>query len=148
MGDASAGSAAGDDRSWMSWTLVGVLAIWIGVIGISLVSPDLVSGSQQDHLPLAAFLTWIWGLIGTIGFLWGISRLRGNVGRKALWTGLSITVCVIWGIALVLSALMPTWETGTDPTSIPVWAIVAPIAGALMTVLASVVAGIFAQPPA
>ena len=45
------------DRSWMAWTLFGVAAIWVGVIAVSLVAPDLVSGSEHEHLPLPAFLT-------------------------------------------------------------------------------------------
>jgi hypothetical protein len=42
---------------------------------------------------------------------------------------------------------MPTWETGSDPTSLPMWAIVLPLAASLVTVLASVIAGIFSQSP-
>ena len=114
------------DQSWKVWTLIGVAAIWIGVVLISLVSPDLVSGSEQEHLPLAAFLTWIWGLIATIGLLWGMSKLRGSAERKNLWIGLVVAVVIIWGVAVVLSAALPTWETGSDPTTLPVWAIVMP----------------------
>lgn len=135
------------DRSWKSWTLTGVAVIWIAVAAISLLSPDLVSGSEQEHLPLAAFLAWIWGLLATIGYLWGMSKLRGSAERKTLWTGLTLAIAIIWAIALVLSATMPTWETGSDPTLLPVWAIVAPIAATLLTVLASVIAGIFSQSP-
>lgn len=135
------------DRSWRRWALVGVVAIWVGVIAISIFSPDLVSGSQQEHLPLAGFLTWIWGLIATIGFLWGMSKLRGSVERKTLWTGLVIAVVIIWGVAVVGSVALPTWETGSDPTYLPAWAIVMPIAAALLTTLASVIAGIFSESP-
>lgn len=135
------------DRSWMAWTLFGVAAIWIGVAGVSLVAPDLVSGSEHGHLPLAGFLTWIWGLVATIGLLWGMSKLRGSARREGLWIGLAVAVAVIWGIALVLSAALPVWETGTDPTELPVWAIVAPIAASLLSLLACVIAGIFSETP-
>jgi hypothetical protein len=39
--------------------------IWGAVIVISLFSPDNVSGSEQDHVPVAAILTWIWGLLAS-----------------------------------------------------------------------------------
>lgn len=148
MSDPTSETRASAERSWRSWTLAGVLAIWLAVVAISLFSPELVSGSEQEHLPLAAFITWIWGLMGTIGYLWGMSQLRGSLERRVLWTGLTLAVILIWGAATLLSVLMPTWETGSDPTSLPVWAIALPLAAALFTLLASVVAGIFSRPPA
>ena len=135
------------DQSWMVWTLLGVGAIWIGVLAISLVSPDLVSGSQQEHLPLPAFLAWIWGLLATVGFLWGMSKLRGSAERKNIWIGLVVAVAVIWGVAIVVSATFPVFETGSDPTHLPAWAIIAPIGAALLTTLASIIAGIFSETP-
>lgn len=135
------------DRSWMAWTLVGLAAIWVAVVAISLASPDLVSGSEQEHLPLAMFISWIWGLVASIGYLWGASKLRGDVSRRPTWIGLAIAMIVIWGAATILSVTQPTWETGSDPTQLPVWAIAVPIGAALGTVLASVVAGIFSQSP-
>lgn len=135
------------DRSWMGWTVAGIAVIWVSVLAISVFSPELVSGSQQEHLPLAAFMTWIWGLIATIGFLWGMSKLRGDAERRMLWTGLTVAVAIIWVGAVVLSIWLPRWETGSDPTLLPAGAIVAPIAAMLLTFLASVVAGVFAQSP-
>jgi hypothetical protein len=140
-------STATADRSWMNWTLAGLAGTWISVIVISVTAPDLVSGSQHEHLPLAMFVTWIWGLVGSIGYLWGMSKLRGSAARRSLWTGLTIAVMVTWAVAVVVSATFPTWETGSDPTLIPVWALAAPIGAALVTTLASVVAGIFSQDP-
>lgn len=135
------------DRSWMQWTLVGVAAVWIGVVAISVTAPDLVSGSQHEHLPLAAFLTWIWGLIATVGFLWGMSKLRGDARRRSLWAGLAITVAIVWSVAIVLSAALPVWEVGSDPTRLPLWALVTPLGAALLTALAAVVAGLFSESP-
>lgn len=135
------------DQSWMIWTLIGLVVIWIAVLAISLASPDLVSGSQQEHLPLALFVTWIWGLVASIGYLWGMSKLRGAATRQSLWIGLTVAVILIWGAATVVSVAFPVWETGSDPTRLPVWALAAPVGGALVTMLASVVAGIFSQTP-
>jgi hypothetical protein len=60
--------AAGADLSWMLWTAIGIGGIWVAVLLLSLLAPDMVSGSEQDHLPLAAFTTWFWGGVGTLVF--------------------------------------------------------------------------------
>lgn len=135
------------DRSWMAWTVIGMVAIWIGVVAISITAPDLVSGSQQEHLPLPAFVAWIWGLIATVGFLWGMSKLRGSSERKTRWTGLAVAVVIVWSMAIVLSAALPVWEVGSDPTRLPLWALVVPLGTALLTALAAVVAGLFSESP-
>jgi hypothetical protein len=127
--------------------LIGIAAIWIGVLGISVAAPDLVSGSEHEHLPLAAFTTWIWGLIATVGLLWGMSKLRGSAARQRLWIGLVTAAAVIWGVALVLSVALPVWETGSDPTELPIWAIVVPLAASMLTLLASVIVGIISESP-
>lgn len=138
---------AAADGSWMLWTSIGLVVIWIAVLVISLFSPDMVTGSQQEHLPLAALTAWLWGLIGTVGFLWGMGKLRGAADRKTIWVGLSATVSGIWLVATVVSLALPVFETGTDPTRLPFGALVAPLAAAVLTSLASVVAGIFARGP-
>jgi hypothetical protein len=66
------------DLSWMLWTAIGIGGIWIAVLLISLLAPDLVSGSEQQHLPVAAFATWFWGGIGTLVLLWAMGRLWGS----------------------------------------------------------------------
>ena len=42
---------------------------------------------------------------------------------------------------------LPALETGSDPTQLPLAALVAPLGAAVLTTLASVVAGIFSRPP-
>jgi hypothetical protein len=61
-------AAATADPSWMLWTAIGIGGIWVAVLLLSLLAPDLVSGSQQDHLPVAAFTAWFWGGVGTLVF--------------------------------------------------------------------------------
>jgi hypothetical protein len=131
----------------MLWTAIGIGGIWVAVLLISLFSPDLVSGSEQEHLPVAAITTWFWGGIGTVVLLLAMGRLRGRPRWQPIWVGLSVATLVIWTVATILAVALPVIETGTDPTRIPVAAIVAPIAAAMLTALAGTVANVFRAGP-
>jgi hypothetical protein len=133
------------DQSWMLWTVIGICGIWVAVVLLSLLAPDLVSGSEQDHLPVAAFTTWFWGGVGTLVFLWATGRLRGSVKWQPIWIGLSVVTLGIWAVAAILGITLPVTETGTDPTRIPFAAIFAPVAAAMLTALAGAVANVFRQ---
>lgn len=135
------------DRSWMAWTAGGIAGIWVAVAAISLLAPDMVTGSEQQHMPVAAFGTWLWGLIATGTYLWGMERLRGRAERRPIWAGLTAATLALWLVAAVLAATLPRVETGTDPTRIPVGALVAPIAATVLTALAAMTAGVFARSP-
>jgi hypothetical protein len=135
------------DGSWMAWTVAGVAVIWVAVALISVFSPDMVSGSEQEHLPVAAFATWISGVVGTGAFFWMMGKLRGRVTRRPVWIGLSVTTMAIWTVATILSIVLPVVETGSDPTRLPVGAMVAPVAAAMLTALAGITANVFSRPP-
>jgi hypothetical protein len=135
------------DGSWVTWTLAGIAAIWVAVTLISLLSPDMVTGSEQQHLPVAAFGAWFWGLAATGAFFWGMGRLRGNAARQPFWVGLAVATTVIWGIATVLSITLPVYVTGSDPTRLPIGAMVSPVAAALLTALGGIAAGVLSRPP-
>ncbi len=53
----------------------------------------------------------------------------------------------MWLVATILSIGLPVVETGSDPTGLPIGAMVAPVAAAVLTVLAGITAGVFARPP-
>jgi hypothetical protein len=135
------------DLSWMLWTAVGIGGIWIAVLLISLLAPDLVSGSEQQHLPVAAFATWFWGGIGTLVLLWAMGRLRGNASWQPIWIGLSVATLGIWALATILAITLPEMVTGTDPTRIPFAALFAPPAAAMLTALAGTIASVFRGGP-
>lgn len=135
------------DGSWMAWAAGGIAAIWVAVVVISVFAPDLVSGSEQQHLPVAAFSTWLWGLVATGLFLWSMGRLRGRAERRPIWTGLAVATAAIWLVATVLGVSLPRVETGSDPTRLPIGAMVAPVAAMVLTGLAGTVAAVFARPP-
>jgi hypothetical protein len=133
------------ELSWMLWTAVGIGGIWVAVLLLSLLAPDLVSGSQQDHLPVAAFTTWFWGGVATLVLLWAMGRLRGRASWQPIWVGLSVATLGIWAVATILGITLPVMVTGTDPTRIPFAAIFAPVAAAMLTALAGAVATVFRQ---
>jgi hypothetical protein len=135
------------DLSWMLWTAIGIGGIWVAVLLLSLLAPDLVSGSQQEHLPVAAFTTWFWGGVGTLVLLWAMGRLRGNARWQPIWIGLSVATLGIWALATILAITLPEMVTGTDPTRIPFAALFAPPAAAMLTALAGVVANLFGAGP-
>ena len=135
------------DRSWMRCTTGVLVLIWVVVLVVSIFSPDLVSGSEQDHIPLAAFTTWIFGAAGTAAVLSTLAMLRGDASRKPIWVGYSILVSVVWVAAMILSLTLPEVETGTDPTVIPFGAIFAPLGAAVVSGLAGVVAVVFGRGP-
>ena len=135
------------DGSWMMWSVGGLAGIWTAVVLISILAPDMVSGSEQEHLPVAAFGTWLWGLVATGGFLWAMGKLRGNGSRRPIWIGLAVATLTVWLVATILSITLPVVETGSDPTRLPIAAMVTPIAAAVLTVLAGIIAGVFSRPP-
>jgi hypothetical protein len=137
----------GSGRSWAAWTVAGVVAIWAAVLLISLLTPDMVSGSHQERLPVAAFGTWLWGLIATGVFLGGMHRLRRARTPAGLWVGLAIAVSAVWLVATVLSIFLPVFVTGSDPTRIPIAGLVSPVGAMVLTVLASITAAVLAASP-
>jgi hypothetical protein len=135
------------DGSWMAWTAAGIAGVWVAVTVISVFSPDMVTGSEQEHLRVAAFSTWIWGLVSTGAFVWAMGKLRGNATRRPIWIGLAAATLTVWLVATILSVSLPVVETGSDPTRIPIGALVAPIAATVLTVVAGITASVFARPP-
>jgi hypothetical protein len=135
------------DGSWMAWTAGGIVGIWVAVAIVSVFAPDMVTGSEQQHLPVAAFGTWLWGLVATGAFVWSMGRLRGSAARRPIWIGLAAATIVIWLVATILSLALPRVETGSDPTRIPIGAMVSPMAAMVLTALAGIVAGVFSRPP-
>jgi FtsH-binding integral membrane protein len=135
------------DRTWKLCTLAMLVVIWVAVVVVSVFAPDLVSGSEQERLPIAAFTTWLWGAIATAVVLLAMSRLRADPDAQSVWIGYTVTVVVVWIAATVLALTLPEFETGSDPTLLPFGAMFAPLAAAVLTGLAGVVAVIFARPP-
>lgn len=123
-------------RGWMTlpWLAATALTvIWAAVIVISVFSPDLVSGTQQDHTPLAGILTWIWGLIATRALITTLAAQRGHPNRVGDVAWLTAGVSVAWVAAAVVAVSVPELVTGTDPTHLPLAALIAPIVAMVVT---------------
>src|SRR5215208_7300966 len=105
----------------------------------------MASGSNRR--PATADGSWVWGLAATGAFFWGMGRLRGNAARQPFWIGLAVATTVIWGVATVLSIALPVYVTGSDPTRLPIGAMVSPVAAALLTALGGIAAGVLSRPP-
>jgi hypothetical protein len=134
------------DGSWMASTAAGIAGIWVAVALISIFAPDMVTGSEHQRLPVAALGSWFWGLIATGAFLWGMGRLRGNAVRRPIWIGLTAATLAVWLVATIAGIALPVVETGSDPTRLPIGAMVAPVAATVLTALAGITAGVFAHP--
>jgi hypothetical protein len=59
-----------------------------------------------------------------------------------------VTTVAVWLVAAILSITLPVFETGSDPTRLPIGAMVAPVAAAMLTIVGGITAGVFARPPA
>ena len=105
--------------------LTSVAAIWISTGLTSLFSPDMVTGSRHEHLPMALMTAWLWACVGTVYALWTPQR-----SSRAGWTA---SVAVVWAAMALVTILAPVVVTGTDPTSIPLAVLIAPPVAAVVT---------------
>jgi hypothetical protein len=121
--------------NWTAWTLVTVASIWTAVVLISVFSPDMIHGSEQQRMPVAAFGTWLWGFVASVAVFVAMARLRGDSDRRLLWMMLFGATVVIWSAATLVSVFGPTNVTGSDPTTIPIAALIAPIVAMVATIV-------------
>ena len=114
-----------------------VCSIWAALAAASIWSPELVSGTDQTHVPIAAFSDWFYAVIATGLVLMAFGRRTPDVGRSS-WAAFALAISAIWLVVAIVSIWTPDLVSGTDPTRIPIGALVGPIAGVLATAFASV----------
>ena len=131
----TASNALAARRDELDSLAVALGGIWVGVTALSLLAPDMVSGSEQQHMPVAAFSSWIWGAVATLTVLrgWGPGR---SAAARSLHRPVAYAVAGVWLVAATVGVLGPVMETGSDPTRIPFCALFAPIAATVLTALA------------
>ncbi len=124
----------------IKWVLATILLVWIAVVTMSVASSDLVVGTDRNHISVAAFVNWIWGIIATVSVLRATVFRRPTEkgwGQDSAWMWITIVVGGIWLSATIVALCVPVLETGDSPMQIPYAAIIAPIAAAVLTNYAS-----------
>jgi hypothetical protein len=108
-----------------TWWLVAVGSVMVSVLLASIFSPDMISGAEQVHLPLAPLTLWVWGA-AAIGYL-------SFVRREGADPVFGLSVAILWAAVAATSIFAPELVTGADPTRIPIAALVAPVVGTIVT---------------
>jgi hypothetical protein len=104
--------------------LVAVGRIWAASAVTAIAAPDMVSGSQHEHLPPAALTVWLWAAVGS-----GYAAMTPVTDSRDWLVGVGL----VWTMAAAAAVLAPVMVTGSDPTRIPVAALVAPPVAAVVT---------------
>ncbi len=117
------------------WIWLTIVVIWVAVLIMSMGSPELQFGSEPEIIDVAVVVDWFWGLVGTIGVLrLTLFRRPTEVGwgQAVAWPWILGVVGALWLAAAIASVNLPVFELGDDIV-IPVAAIVAPVAAAMLT---------------
>ena len=128
-----------------AYLMTGIAIVCISVSGVlgSIFSPDLVStggsydsGFTHQHVPLAAFMGWVFAVIAIALVLpTAMQGIRAKVTDRVPWTILGLGVGGIWLAVMFISIFTPAMVTGTDPwlTWVPLASILSVIAGLILT---------------
>jgi hypothetical protein len=128
-----------------AYLMTGIAIGCIGVSGVlgSIFAPDLVStggsadiGYTHQHVPLAAFMGWVFYLIAIAMVLpTAMQGIRAKVTDRVPWTMLGLGAGGIWLAVMFISIFTPVMVTGTAPwiTWFPLASILSVIAGVILT---------------
>jgi ABC-type transport system involved in cytochrome c biogenesis permease subunit len=116
-------------RAALESPATAVTVVWTATVLVSIFAPDLVTGSEHEHLPLAMMTVWLWASVATAYALMTPQR-----GSRASWT---LSVIAVWSLTAVVCIASPELVTGTDPTRIPLATLVVPPIAAVVTGLLS-----------
>ncbi len=111
---------------------LAVASIWVPTLLLSVFAPDMVTGSQQEHLPLGGLIGWVWAAAAT-GYVLMATHAREESDDPSRWLGFELSVLTIWVVVALAGIFAPQLVTGTDPTRIPLAALIAPPFGAVTT---------------
>lgn len=115
---------------------LAVGGIWGALAAASIWSPELISGTDQTRVPIAAFTDWFYAVIATGLVLLAFSRRTPDLPRSS-WAAFTLVISGIWLVVAITSILTPDLISN-DATRVPIAALVGPIAGVLATAFASV----------
>ena len=103
-----------------------VSAIWVATTVIAVFAPDMVTGSEHEHLPVAGITVWLWAAVATA---YTVLAVRRTPASAVLVVGVSL----VWAAVAVAAVAAPVMVTGSDPTRIPMAVLIGPVVGALTT---------------
>ncbi len=117
------------------WSVAAVAVVWVSSAAMAIWSPDLVTGSAQEHIPIIAMTVWFWALLAT-----GLVVMAPSVGASGgrTWIVYAAAVSVIWIVAAIVSIAAPPMVTGSDPTTIPIAGLTTAIVAMAATAYATV----------
>jgi len=115
---------------------LAVGGIWAALAAASIWSPELISGTDQTRIPIAAFTDWFYAVIATGLVLLAFSRRTPDLPRSS-WAAFTLVISGIWLVVAITSIWTPDLISD-DATRVPIAALVGPIAGVLATAFASV----------
>ena len=110
-----------------------IVVIAVSVVLASVLSPTMVTGSHHDQVQ-TAFSDYLWGAIaaGAVG-LTAMAGTKSDATTRGPWVVLCAGGAAIWVGVLVASVLAPVLVARSDPTSLPLAVIAAPVAGVILT---------------
>ena len=117
---------------------LAVGSIWLAVLIASVFAPVMITGSNHERLAIAAVSDWLWG--GLASGLLLLAAAFARPERSGVWPAVALTSAAIWAAVAIASVFAPAFVTGTDPTTIPLAALLAPIAGSIVTAFLAVFA--------
>lgn len=119
-----------------AYMMTGIAVGCICVSGVlaSIFTPDLVTGVQHQHTPIAAWIGWIFDMAAIAMVApTAIKGIRGKVTDRAPWILLGLGVGAIWLAVMFISIFTPVSVTGTDPTKVPIGGFISAVAGIVLT---------------
>jgi len=115
-----------------------LISIWIAATIAVVFAPDMVTGANHEHFQLAMFLVWPLAAVATGMVMLAAGVSRRNAETAGPWAVYAVLNTLAWFGAAIASVYVTPMVTGTDPTTIPIAAIVAPIFSVLVTAYASI----------
>jgi hypothetical protein len=118
------------------WSGLAVAAIWLSATAASIWSPDLVTGSNHEHIPLVAMNVLVWALLATAFVVMAPAVTASD--RARVWGVYAGAVAIAWAAAAVIAIAAPSLVTGSDPTTVPIAGLIAPVVAMAVTAYATV----------
>ena len=114
-----------------------LVEIWISAVVAAVYSPDMISGANHEHLQLAMFFAFPLAAVASAMVLLaaGVSRRTTEAGPWVVYAAVNV---IAWAGYAVASVFASPMVTGTDPTTIPLAAVIGPVFAVLVTAYASI----------